>query len=112
MIDEEILYDIINDFTEKPKHKFSIKNFKYFMGPENQETLFVTLQVEEKITDEKLILLISKLNIQLIYKMIIINRFKCKIVNLFCLFFLSILPVSFHSRRSITRHIMRGREGK
>lgn len=51
MIDEEILSDIINDFTDKPKYKFSIKDFKYFMGPENQETLFVTLIVEEKITD-------------------------------------------------------------
>jgi hypothetical protein len=51
MIDEEILSDIINDFTEEPKYKFLIKDFKYFMGPENQETLFVTLIVKEKITD-------------------------------------------------------------
>ncbi len=53
MIDEEIIYEIINDFTNKPKHKFLIKDFKYFVGPENQETLFLTLQVEDKIIDIK-----------------------------------------------------------
>jgi hypothetical protein len=52
MIDEQILLDIVNDFEENPKHKFSIKEFKHFTGPKNEETLFVTLMLEEMSYDK------------------------------------------------------------
>jgi hypothetical protein len=47
MINEETLLQVINDFEEHPNYKFSIKEYKSFIGPENKEMIYIILQLEE-----------------------------------------------------------------
>lgn len=43
----ETLLQVINDFEENPNYKFSIKQHKSFIGPENKEMIYIVLQLEE-----------------------------------------------------------------
>lgn len=46
-IDETLLIDIINDFEKNPPYKFSIAEYKMFLGPENKNMIFISLYLKE-----------------------------------------------------------------
>jgi hypothetical protein len=46
-IDETLLIDIINDFDDNPPYKFSITEYKMFLGPENKNMIFISLYLNE-----------------------------------------------------------------
>lgn len=47
MIDEASILDIIHNFEETPLYKFGIEEFKFFVGPENQNMLYIVLFLQE-----------------------------------------------------------------
>lgn len=47
MIDEIALLDIIHNFEENPLYKFSIEEYKMFVGPENQNMIYIVLFLQE-----------------------------------------------------------------
>lgn len=47
MIDEIALLDIIHNFEENPLYKFGIEEYKMFVGPENQNMIYITLFLQE-----------------------------------------------------------------
>lgn len=46
-IEKDLLIDIINDFDNNPPYKFSITEYKMFVGPENKNMIFISLFMEE-----------------------------------------------------------------
>lgn len=47
MIDETSILQIIHNFEENPLYKFGLKEFKFFVGPENQNMLYIVLFLQE-----------------------------------------------------------------
>lgn len=47
MIDEITLLNIIHNFEENPLYKFGIEEFKMFVGPENQNMMYIVLFLQE-----------------------------------------------------------------
>lgn len=47
MIDEIALLDIIHNFEENPLYKFGIEEYKIFVGPENQNMIYIVLFLQE-----------------------------------------------------------------
>lgn len=46
-IEKDLLVDIINDFDNNLPYKFSITEYKMFVGPENKNMIFISLFMEE-----------------------------------------------------------------
>ncbi len=47
MIDEISLLDIIHNFEESPLYKFAIEEYKMFVGPENENMIYIVLLLQE-----------------------------------------------------------------
>lgn len=52
-IDETLLIDIINDFDNNPPYKFSITEYKMFVGPEDKNMMYISLFMEEYSYQQK-----------------------------------------------------------
>ena len=52
-IDETLLIDIINDFDNNPPYKFSITEYKMFVGPEDKNMMYISLFMEEYTYQQK-----------------------------------------------------------
>ena len=46
-IEKDLLIDIINDFDNNPPYKFSITEYKMFVGPEDKNMIFISLFMKE-----------------------------------------------------------------
>jgi len=47
MIDEMSILEIIHNFEENPLYKFGIEEYKLFVGPENQNMLYIVILLQE-----------------------------------------------------------------
>ena len=43
MIDEISLLEIVHNFEENPLYKFAIEEYKMFVGPENENMIYIVL---------------------------------------------------------------------